>query len=96
MFTYMTRKELIEKIKYGDDIMFDVCGKHFVIFTWDADEKGIYISEVDPVDCEEYFQTIEDLLNGYFIDGHSLGDVAEEIVIRDYTLASDSPVCAEN
>ncbi len=80
----MTRNEMISKIENGSDIMFDVKGRHFTILTWLP--EGIGIDEQHPHDGNtQYFDTAEDLIDQYTIDGKSLSELAKEIVITDYT-----------
>lgn len=80
----MTRDDLIEKIECGSDIMFDVKEKHFTIITW-AD-AGIYIDEQYPNDIRgETFESAEELVDHFMIDGNSLGELASEVVITDYS-----------
>ena len=80
----MTRAELIDIIDNGSDIMFSVAGRHYTILTWT--DKGIAIGEQYPNDHEiRYFETAEELVDHTVIDGKSLGEMAGEIVITQYT-----------
>ena len=83
----MTRNELIWKIDHGDDIMFDVSGKGYVIFTWPDD--GIRIGEQNSDDGDMTFQTSEDLIDNFSIKGVPLADLIDKIVITSYTLVRD-------
>ena len=78
----MTRTDLIWKIEHGDDIMFDLQNRHFVILTWP--EEGIVIGEAIPGDNhDEVFSTAEELVDTFTVDGHSLADLAHEIEITE-------------
>ncbi len=79
----MTKSELIKKITYGSDIMFDVRGKHYTILTWP--DKGIAIGEQGIYEEPLYFDSAEDLVNHFMVDAVPLSDLCSEIVITDYT-----------
>ena len=80
----MTKNEFAKLIENGRDIMFDTADKHFNIFTWC--EEGIGIDEQDPNSKgRQYFQTAEELLTGYLVDGVPLGDLSDKVVITDYS-----------
>lgn len=80
----MTKNEFIEKIENGSDIMFDVAGRHYSIFTWMDD--GIGIGEQYPHDNEmQFFDTAEDLVENYKIGDKPLSDLISTVVITDYT-----------
>ena len=85
----MTREELIWKIDHGDDIMFDVLGRHYAIFTWAFDEDGICICEQNVSDSEKYFKTADELVDNYSIESFTLASLAGQIKITDYTLAAN-------
>ena len=85
----MTRDKFIWKIEHGDDIMFDVAGRHFAIFTWMVEDKGICICEQNVSDSHRYFQTAEDLIDNFFVGDTPLADLVEKIVITDYTLVKE-------
>lgn len=74
----------MKKIEKGSDIMFDVMGRHFTILTWH--EKGIAIDEQHPNDGNmQFFSSAEELVNGFMVDGKPLADIADKVVITDYT-----------
>lgn len=80
----MTKAELIEKIENGSDIMFSVSGKQFTILTWMDD--GIAIGEQHPNDGDlQYYDTAEDLVERFMIDGKPLGAIASNIKITQYS-----------
>ena len=82
----MTKNEFIWKIEHGDDIMFDVLGRHFTIFTWPDD--GVMIVEQNkgkPVK----FPSIGRMLAEYEVDGKALADLAGIINISSYTQVSE-------
>ena len=83
----MTREELIGKIDHGDDIMFNVLGRHYAIFTWAIDEDGICICEQNVPESERYFKTAYELVDNYSIDHLTLASLVDQIKITDYTLA---------
>jgi len=64
--------------------MFDVDNRHFTICTWT--DVGINIGEQDPNGKGgEVFKYSEELLNGFMISGICLGDLANKVIITDYT-----------
>ena len=80
----MTKNEFINKVENGSDIMFDVVGRHFSIFTWM--DEGIGIGEQFPHDDKmQYFDTAEALVENYEIGGKPLADLVNQVVITDYT-----------
>lgn len=79
----MTKQEWIEKIESGSDIMFDVSGKHFVIFTWM--ENGIAIGKQNSTVPMEEFSDAKSLVDGFLVDGVPLGDLVDGITITDYS-----------
>ena len=80
----MTSQELVEKIENGSDILFDVMGRHFGIFTWP--DEGIGIDEKAPHNRGmSYYKSAEELVNGFMVDGKPLADIADKVVITDYT-----------
>lgn len=80
----MTKAELIEKIETGSDIMFSVAGKQFTILTWTDD--GIAIGEQHPNDGDlQYYDTAEDLVESYMVDGKPLGAIASKVKITQYS-----------
>ena len=85
----MTRDKFIWKINHGDDILFDVGDRHFAIFTWAIDEKGICICEQNINDSKQYFETAEDLVDNFFIGEKPLSDLVQDIVITEYTLVKE-------
>ncbi len=87
----MTRNEFIRKIEYGDDILFDVAGRHFVIFTWSIEDKGIFIGEQYVSESREYYKSAEELVDHFIVGEKSLADLAEDIIITDYTLVREWP-----
>ena len=80
----MQVQELTEKIENGSDIMFEVMGRHFTILTWH--EKGIAIDEQHPNDGNmQFFTSAGELVSGFAVDGKPLADIADQIIITDYT-----------
>lgn len=79
----MTRSEFIKKIEYGDDIMFDVVGRHFTILTWP--DEGIFIGEQYTEDGE-YFQDAASLVDNFKINDIPLSGLLHDVKITDYTL----------
>lgn len=80
----MTRREWIEKIDNGSDILFSIGKKRFGIFTWF--EEGIGIDESHPNEKGlQYFPSAEALVDKYLVDGVPLGDLAEKIRITEYS-----------
>ncbi len=83
----MTKSDFVWKIEHGDDIMFDVSAKHYTIFTWD--EKGIFIGEQNVDDDGEYFDTAEDLVSKFIVDGVPLENIIDSVNITEYTLVRE-------
>ena len=80
----MTAQELTEKIENGSDILFDVMGRHFGIFTWP--NEGIGIDERAPHSMGmRYYKSAEELISSFTIDGKPLADIADQVMITDYT-----------
>lgn len=80
----MTKNEFINKIENGRDIMFDIVGRHFTILTWT--DEGILIDEQYPNDNKEQcFETPEELVENYKIDGIPLAELTDKVVITDYS-----------
>lgn len=75
----MTENEFIEIVEPGGDIMFDCHGKHYTILMWT--DEPIYIAEQVTEENEAEFDTIEELMNNYMIDGVPLKDRVNEIKI---------------
>ncbi len=70
---------MIEHIEFGADIMFDCAGKHYTILGWY--EGGPNIAEQVTEANEQVFPTAEALLDGYMIDGKTLGERIDEVII---------------
>lgn len=80
----MTRDEWIRRVKYGTDIIFTVRGKRFTVFNWEQFIIGEAYAEKD-----ERYDTAEELVDQFMVNGKSLGELAGEIVIEEFTLAGD-------
>lgn len=80
----MTRNELIRRVKYGTDIVFSVQGKCFTILNWEP-----YIIAEAYAEEEKTYETAEELVDQFMVNGKSLGELAGEIVIEQYTLTGD-------
>ena len=83
----MTENEFIWKIEHGDDIMFDVRDRHYVIITWD--DEGIRIAEQNSGSEGQYFETAKDLIDSFLVGDIPLRDVVSEIRITNYTLVRE-------
>lgn len=79
----MTRDEFVRIIETGDDIMFDVHGKHYTILTWPED--GIDINEQGKMTGRQVFKTPGLLLENFKVDGVSLGELVKDVVVTCYT-----------
>lgn len=80
----MKKDELIAKIENGRDIMFDVGSRHYTIITWLDD--GIGIGEQNKPEKEiSVYPDADTLLKDFLVDGKPLGDLAEKVVITDYS-----------
>lgn len=80
----MTKADFVEKIENGSDIMFSVSGKQFTILTWMDD--GIAIGEQHPNDGDlQYYDTAEDLVDSFLVDGKPLGSLSSNIKITQYS-----------
>lgn len=64
--------------------MFSVAGKQYTILTWTDD--GIAIGEQYPNDGDLlYYDTAEELVDGFKIGDKSLGEMSKEIRITQYS-----------
>ncbi len=79
----MTKVEFIKKIENGSDIMFNVDKMPLVIFTWC--ENGIGIGEQHKDTPLSYFETANELVENYRVNGIPLADLCDKIVITDYS-----------
>lgn len=79
----MTRNELVNLIENGGDIMFDCMDKHYTILTWTDD--GILIGEqitnTQKEEINEYFDTAEQLVSEFKVNGIPLCDLLDKINI---------------
>lgn len=83
----MTKSDFVWKIEHGDDIMFDVFGKHYTILTWP--ENGIIIGEQNVDDDGVCFESAEELLDGFTVDGSPLSSIISNVNITNYTLVRE-------
>lgn len=75
---------MIDKIDNGNDIMLSVAGKRYTILTWTDD--GIAIGERHPNDGDLlYFDTAEELVDGFKVGDKSLGEMSKEVRITQYS-----------
>ena len=79
----MTKNEFVSKIDNGYDIMFDILDRHFTIVTW-LDE-GIGIGEQRKNTPPEIFRTAEELVECFKVDGRTLAELVDDIVITQYS-----------
>lgn len=79
----MTKNEFVSKIDNGYDIMFDVLGRHFTIVTW-LDE-GVGIGEQCKNSPPEIFRTAEELVECFEVDGRTLAELADRVMITHYS-----------
>lgn len=83
----MTRNELVNLIDNGGDIMFDCLDKHYTILTWT--DNGILIGEqitaTQKEEINEYFDTAEQLVSEFKVNGIHLYDLLDEIKITEYS-----------
>lgn len=79
----MTRSELVDLIENGGDIMFDCLDKHYTILTWT--KEGIFIgeqiTETQKEDIHEYFESAEQLVSNFKVNGIHLYELLDEINI---------------
>ena len=78
----MTKENFKDLIENGSDILFDVSGKHYAIFTWS--EEGILIGEQHSSEPCIAYPTEQDLLDHFLVNGIPLGELAEQIEITEY------------
>ena len=71
-------KSLRELVEYGADIEFKIYGKEYTILPWidDGIVIGIKDSEEDSI-----YQTYDDMVNNFAIDGKAMKDILEDIDI---------------
>lgn len=83
----MTRSELVDLIENGRDILFDCLDKHYTILTWTA--EGIFIgeqiTETQKEDVHEYFDSAEDLVSNFKVNGIHLYNLLDEVKITEYS-----------
>lgn len=83
----MTRNELVELIENGRDIMFDCLDKHYTILTWT--NEGIFIGEqitdTQRDDIHEYYDTAEQLVSNFKVNGIYLYELLDKITITEYS-----------
>lgn len=75
----MTRKELVDSINFGCDIMFDCRGKHYTILGWCP--GGPNIAEQITEANEMQFDNGDDLVDHYMIDGKPMINWLDQIDI---------------
>ena len=78
----MTKAELIDFFKNHWDITFSA--NHTSFFVLHYDDVQI-ISESGTGDNREVFESAEDMVNNYMIEGRPLIDCAEDIKIIEFT-----------
>lgn len=78
----MDRNEFIKKVENAFEMTFSVSGKRFTVI--DENEKGFSIAEQNHQETEQYFPDAKALVNGYMIDGKSVGEYATTIQIIEY------------
>lgn len=71
-------KSIKELVEYGADIEFRFQGKEYVILPWTDD--GIVIGLRDS-DEDGIFQTYDEMVNNFVIDGNVMKDILDEIDI---------------
>ena len=75
----MTRSEFVTLIDSGDDIMFDLDDKSYSIIG--GADGGPNIAEQVTENNEAVFKDGQDLLHNYIIDGKTLNDCFDRIII---------------
>ena len=71
-------QELKELVEFGADIEFCYRSKEYIILPWTDD--GIVIGEKNGEDST--FESYEDMVNGYSLDGVLMKDALNEIKIK--------------
>lgn len=79
----MTRHEFADLIDFGNDIMFEVDGKSFSIIG--SADGGVNIAEQITEENEAVFQDGKSLLENYHVNGRSLSECFDQIVITHCT-----------
>lgn len=80
----MTKSELISKIDNGSDILIDVAGRHFAIFTWCREGIGIGEQYLED-DTLTYFETSTQLVEQFLINGIPIEKHLSTLRITDYS-----------
>ncbi len=75
----MTIDKFTEIVEDGGDIMFDFEDKHYVIEYWT--DCPICICEQITTANSREFETVEEMLENYIIDGKPLKDYVKDIKI---------------
>ena len=71
-------QKLKELVEFGADIEFRFHGKEYIILPWTDD--GIVIGEKN--DDDSVFDSYDDMVNKYVIDGCIMKDILEKIEIN--------------
>ena len=80
----MGREEFAEKIENGRDILFEVAGKRFAIFTWMDDGIGIVERDV-PGSEIQCFDSAEQLIDGFKVHDVPLAQLIRRVKITEYS-----------
>lgn len=73
----MTKAEQLDEELATNDVMFTCRGKDYVACCFDG--QTVSIATAGTYDDQE-FDSFEDMLDGWLIDGHPLREVIEEII----------------
>lgn len=75
----MTRNDFAEMVNQGGDFMFDCGGKHYTLCYWS--DSPIIIAEQNTEANEQEFETVEELMDQYKVNGIPIGEQTEKIVV---------------
>ena len=73
----MTKAEQLREELYTNDVSFNCRGEDYVVCSFDG--QTMSIATAGTLDDQD-FDSFEEMLDGWMIDGHPLREVIEEII----------------
>ena len=75
----MTQNEFADMVNQGGDFMFDCAGKHYALCYWS--DSPIIIAEQNTEANKQEFETVDELMTQYNVNGIPLGEQISKIVV---------------
>jgi len=75
--TYSSLEDFVDDLKAVGEIEFEYSNKHYSLLYYDK----IYICEYNKPETEKEYNTIEEFLNNYEIDGTRIKDLATKLKV---------------